>query len=100
MESLRIPLLRGRYIADATARTRSPSCWSANTMAKQFWPNEDPVGKRLKLTFFPDVVREVVGVVGDVKDRGLDKTDPVSDVVLAVSQSGVPESMGTFHGFR
>jgi len=98
MESMRIPLLRGRYIADSDTANSQPVVLVSESMAKQFWPNEDPVGKRLKLTFFPDVVREVVGVVGDVKDRGLDQNDPVSTLYWPVSQLVFPESMGTFHG--
>ncbi len=98
MESLRIPLLRGRTIADSDTANSQPVVLISESMAKQFWPNEDPIGKRLKLTFFPDVVREVVGVVGDVKDRGLDQNDPVSTLYWPVSQLVYPESMGTFHG--
>jgi len=98
IESLRIPLLRGRTIADSDTANSQPVVLVSESMAKQFWPNEDPIGKRLKLTFFPEVVREVVGVVGDVKDRGLDQNDPVSTLYWPVSQLVYPESMGAFHG--
>jgi len=30
----------------------------SESMARQFWPGEDPIGKRLTMTFFPDVVRQ------------------------------------------
>jgi putative ABC transport system permease protein len=50
------------------------------TMARKFWPNEDPLGKRI--TFQRDQQgnprwREIVGVVGHVKHRGLDGESPV-----------------------
>jgi len=42
------------------------------TMARAFWPNEDPIGKRMRIarTGEPEW-REVVGIVGDIRHRGL-----------------------------
>ena len=37
--------------------------------ARQFWPGEDPIGKRIRVLFSPDIT--IVGVVGDVKHNGL-----------------------------
>jgi ABC-type antimicrobial peptide transport system permease subunit len=65
-------------------------------MARQFWPNQDPIGKHVTLTFFPKTSREVIGVVGDVKDRGLDNPDPVSTLYWPVAQFYTPPSMGKF----
>jgi putative ABC transport system permease protein len=55
-------------------------------MANLFWPGENPLGKRFRISFTPDTVRTVVGVVGDVKDRGLDVLSPVTMLYLPVRQ--------------
>src|SRR4029078_1248802 len=45
------------------------------------------------------VVREVVGVVGDVRERGLDRSEPISTLYWPLSQLVFTESMGKFRGF-
>jgi len=96
MTTMGIPILRGRELTDADTATSAPVVLVSQSMAKQFWPNEDPIGKRLTLTFFPKVVRQVVGVVGDVKDRGLDNQDPISTLYWPLTQFYAPEAWGKF----
>ncbi len=96
MRTMGIPILRGREITDADSATSAPVVLVSESMAKQFWPNEDPIGKRLTMTFFPKVVRQVVGVVGDVKDRGLDNQDPVATLYWPLTQFYAPEAWGRF----
>jgi predicted permease len=98
-DSMRIRVVRGRDFSEQDTASSLPVALVSESMARQFWPNDNPVGKRLTLTFFPGVVREVVGVVADVKDRGLDHDDPVSTLYWPVSQLFFPQSMGKFHGF-
>jgi predicted permease len=74
MNALRIPLLRGRDFNASDIAGRPATILISASLGKQFWPHEDPIGKHITLTFFPGVVREVVGVVGDVKADGLDQT--------------------------
>ena len=57
-------------------------------MATQFWPGQSAIGRRLKLTFFPDRERTVVGVVGDVKQHGLDSTAGTATLYWPVAQVG------------
>ena len=58
----------------------------SQSMAKQFWPNDDPIGKQLTLYFFPDRARTVVGVVSDVKDDGLNQTRSASMLYMPLGQ--------------
>jgi len=64
--TMRIPIVRGReFTADDTATSVRMAIIN-ETMARQFWPNENPLGKRLSVTIVPnDGPREIVGVVGD-----------------------------------
>jgi len=86
MDSLHIPILRGRDISNSDLAGRPAVVLISESMARQFWPGEDPLGKRLTLTFSPDAVREVVGVVGDVKLDGLDQTRPSATLYFPMSQ--------------
>jgi predicted permease len=79
-------LIAGRDFAEADTADRAPVVLVSESMARQFWPNQNPIGKRLTLTFTPGVIREVVGVVGDVKLRGLDYKEPVSALYLPFAQ--------------
>jgi predicted permease len=96
MKTMGIPIVRGREITEADTATSAPVVLVSESMARQFWPNEDPIGKRLTLTFFPKQVRQVVGVVGDVKDRGLDNQDPISTLYWPLTQFYAPEAWGKF----
>jgi putative ABC transport system permease protein len=70
-----IPLLRGRVFTDADAVENAPPAIIVDeTMAKRYWPNEDPIGKRLKFDDpnFKSPWFSIVGVVGDVRQEGLE----------------------------
>jgi predicted permease len=96
MKTMGIPVVRGREFTDADTASSTPVVLVSESMARQFWPNDDPIGKRLTLTFFPKVVRQVIGVVGDVKDRGLDNQDPISTLYWPMTQFYAPEAWGKF----
>jgi putative ABC transport system permease protein len=76
--AMRIPLRAGRDIDPAEGRSAKPVAVISQAMANLFWPGENPIGKRIRISFTPEIVREVIGVVGDVKERGLDVLDPVA----------------------
>jgi len=82
-------LIAGRDFSDADTADSQPVAVISEAMARQFWANENPLGKRLTLTFRPGVVREVVGVVSDVKIRGLNFAEPVSTLYTPFAQSQI-----------
>jgi len=67
-----IPLLEGRFFTEADKKDAPQALIINHTMAEQYWPHEDVIGKRMT---FQDVPKKdsdwmtVVGVVGDVKDQ-------------------------------
>jgi predicted permease len=78
--TLEIPLLRGRLLTAQDNRAEAPPTTVVNeTLAKKYFPNEDPLGKRLQTGFDhpdgkPAQWREIVGVVADVKRLGVAET--------------------------
>ncbi|HLJ78595.1 MAG TPA: ABC transporter permease, partial [Acidobacteriaceae bacterium] len=68
-----IPLLRGRAFTADDSAMRPPVAVISETLARRYFPHENPVGRRMTFGFPPDgnVSREIVGVVGDVRDASL-----------------------------
>jgi len=87
-KAMRMPLLEGRDIQDSDVANSTPVVVVSKAMANQFWPNQSPVGRHLKLTFYPDKERTVVGVVGDVKQDGLDSTAGIASLYWPAAQVG------------
>jgi predicted permease len=98
LSTMRIPLLRGRDLSAADAPDRPAVVLISESMAKRFWPNEDPIGRHLTMTFYPDRVREIVGIVGDVKLEGMDMAASSATVYLPASQLSV-SSLGEWRPF-
>ena len=68
-----IPLLAGREFTEADGPKAKPVMLINETMARQYWPNESPIGQRVTMKDWgPPLTGEIVGVVGDVKTNGLD----------------------------
>lgn len=70
---LAVPLVSGRLFDHRDVSAAARVTVISQAMARRYFPHEDPLGKRLSFGFPPDgmVVREVVGVVGDVRDVAL-----------------------------
>jgi putative ABC transport system permease protein len=69
--TLRIPLLRGRLFTAEDGPDAAPVILINQAMAQRFWPEEDPLGQRLRFGEPSDPVYTIVGVVGDIKHMGL-----------------------------
>ena len=70
--TINIALLRGRVFTDADTANSPQVMVISNAFAKYYFPNEDPIGKRLVFDGEDQTPREIVGVVGDVRRKGLD----------------------------
>ena len=86
LQSMRIPVVRGRDFNDGDTADHPGVIMVSEAMARRFWPGENAVGKRLTLTFLPGKLREVVGVVGDVKLDGLNQTEANSTIYMPLTQ--------------
>ncbi|UCF16681.1 MAG: ABC transporter permease, partial [Phycisphaerales bacterium] len=67
---LQIPLLRGRCFTEHDNDVSTPVAVISESLARRFWPNENPLGKHLTHARSEPVTREIVGVVRDVKHFG------------------------------
>ena len=104
LSAMRIPLLRGREFDARDVVTSPPVALINESMARQFWPGEDPIGKRFRMGDTKGPWKTVVGVVGDVLHKGLDAPHTIqvylpntqftdSMVILAVRTSNDPASI-------
>ncbi|HWO03113.1 MAG TPA: ABC transporter permease [Blastocatellia bacterium] len=102
-EAMGIRLVKGRAFTGADTEKSSAVTVINETMARRFWSNEDPIGKRLKQGWPEDKSpwREVVGVVSDVKLNGVDQEtplqaylplaqEPATGLALVVRTEGAP----------
>jgi predicted permease len=71
-----IPLLRGRYFSRQDAMSSPRVAIISEELARIYFPHQDPLGQQLVFGFPPNsnVKREIVGVVGDVRDEALNRT--------------------------
>jgi hypothetical protein len=81
-----IPLQRGRDFQDADATDGRRVAVVSESFIQRYWPDQDPIGKTFQ---YVDSLWSVVGVVGDVKVRGLERT---SEPQMYLPSSKVPES--------
>ena len=104
--ALRIPVLRGRAFAERDDEDASPVVMISQSMADQFWPDEDPIGQRIRFRGLDtdDPWVEIVGVTGDVVHqwfgnrrrptmyRPYDQA-PRSSTMMAIRTQGDPASL-------
>ena len=74
--ALRIPLRKGRYLDEHDTQTAPWAVVINEAFAHRYFPNEDPIGQQLRIRYEPwpideDHPRQIVGVVGDVRQWSL-----------------------------
>ena len=95
-EVFRIPIRRGRVFTDRDAGGTPPVVVINETMADRYWPDGDPLTARLVIgrgvmqQFADEPERQIVGVVADVRDAGLD-ADPQPR--MYVPQAQLPDAV-------
>jgi predicted permease len=72
-KTLGIPLERGRLFTDADTDDAPQAVIISQSMAKRYWPNQDPVGQHL-LWGKSQSVKTILGVVGDMRDLSVDES--------------------------
>jgi predicted permease len=112
LQALHVPLIRGRYFNDQDVADSTPVVIISRSIAREFWPNEDPIGKRLKwgVAQSHNPWLTIVGVVGDIKQGPLDETTqshtyepylqtgdplPFNSLNFAVQVMGPPASLAS-----
>jgi putative ABC transport system permease protein len=111
LEAMKIPLVRGRYFTPGDNADSQYVAIVDTDFANRFWPTSDPLGKRLAFDAIPNTKpaqirwRTIVGVVGHVKQYGLDvkgreqayfphpQSSGYVQMTMAVRTSSSPESM-------
>jgi len=83
-----IPLLRGRDFAATDAEGSDPTVIISEALARDLFPDRDPLGQSVKLGWF-DFAFEVIGVVGNAKINGV-RSDFDQAIYLSSGQFGPP----------
>jgi predicted permease len=91
----KIPLLRGRFVQETDTGAAAKIMVINQAMAKKYWPNENPIGQVITIgkglgPQFDDQPRQIVGIVGDVRETGLSDTNVG---VMYLPQSQQPEGL-------
>ncbi len=88
LKAMRISLLAGREFGESDTDRTQLVCHINQTLAKRYWPNGDAIGAHVMLDDNDSRPREaeVVGIIHDVKDRGLEAA-PSFDIYIPLRQT-------------
>jgi putative ABC transport system permease protein len=103
-KTMRVTMLKGRDFTAQDTKQSSPVVIINEAMAQHFWPNEEALGKYIKIDYDQGVKREIVGVVSNLKNYGLDAAPkpemyvsqiqfPFAGTFLVVRSNGDPKSL-------
>jgi predicted permease len=90
-EAMRMPLLRGRFFNQSDQRNSEPVIIVSAAFARKYFPDEDPIGRRIEIgagdgaTRAKYRTREIIGVVGDLRNRNLEK-EPAATYYVPLPQ--------------
>jgi putative ABC transport system permease protein len=85
--ALRIPFLRGRNFTEQEVRQNAKVVIISELLAQQVFPNEEPLSKRLIMSFGNQAF-EIIGIVGDIRHRALE-SDPQSAMYMPAYESSM-----------
>ena len=99
LAAMGVPLVRGRLFNENDPNDAKNKIIINEAMARAHWPNEDPTGKRVSISWSDRREDEIIGVVGDVRQASLDAApratiywpyprNPYGSMTLAVRASG------------
>jgi predicted permease len=71
LATMGIPLIAGRDVGESDALETPMVAVVSQSFVRRYWPHEDPMGRRFN---FGNYDRQVVGVAGDIRVRGLERT--------------------------
>lgn len=86
LETIRLPLISGRWFTEADSENTQPVAVINQTLARHRWGNEDPLGKRVSFNNGENWIT-IIGVVGDVRQYGLNR-EPTDELYRPVRQAG------------
>jgi predicted permease len=98
LDVFKIPLLRGRVFTDRDGKGADPVVIINQAMAKKFWPQGDPLADQLIIgrgldADLEDVPRQIIGVVSDIRDNGLQREPGPT---MYVPQAQLPDNFTAF----
>jgi predicted permease len=82
LSAMQIPLLRGRFFTPDDSEHSTQVMVVDESFARQYFPNQDPIGKRIHVAIV-DMEPEIVGIVGHVKHWGLDTDGDARHPIVA-----------------
>lgn len=88
LQAMGIPLKRGRDFSVQDTRDSTPVALINETLARHYFPNEDPIGKQVQIEG-QKAPREIVGIIGDVKQLKLD-AEGKAEIYVPFQQFPVP----------
>src|SRR3984957_13649892 len=93
--ALRVPLLKGRFFDQRDSGNSQRVLIVNQAFANKYWPKDDPIGQRITIgrglgPQFEETTRQIVGIVGNVRENGLKTSD---DPVMYVPQAQVTDGL-------